>query len=575
MTKKTAKNEYEILSEERKRLQATGDIPEWMTTAGWQMFKSKYLYQAANVREQFERIARTAAHYAPKEIPVWWPSGKTWYTAFFDLLWSSDFCLSTPVLSNTGTNRGCSVSCAGSVVEDSVIGFYDAYREVAALSKEGFGTASDLSGIRGRGSNISKGGKANGVVPVFDHFVRDSKDISQGSSRRGAWAGYLDIEHDDFYELAKYIFDDPDGKNVGWIIKDSFIKRLNKGDKDAHARFQEALTLKLTFGRGYFFFVDKVNRRRPKAYVQNDLYVRAAQLCNEIHLHSSEELTYSCILGWMNDSRYDKWDKDAVFVATVFMDSVVSDFLEKAKDIEGLEKVVEFTRKGRAIGIGQGGLHTLFQKRRIPFESLEAQMLSNEISRYINQETLQASKWLAAVQGEPEWCKGLGERFTHRTAIAPTKSTALIYGGLSEGINPDVAMSFTQLTSAGEVQRVNPELLALLKEKGLDIEACIKDTVDSQGSVQHVDWLTDEEKAVFKTAFEINQRAIIRMASSRQRNVCQGQSLNLFFGGNAEEREIAAIHKEAFMDELTLGLYYIYSNRGIVSSSSSECAACM
>ncbi len=292
-------------------------------------------------------------------------------------------------------------------------------------------------------------------------------------------------------------------------------------------------------------------------------------------LHSSKDLTYTCVLSWMNNSKWHEWkDTDAVFIATVFLDCVVSDFIEKGSKIVGLEKAVASTIKGRAIGLGQGGLHTLFQKMMLPFESLEAHMLSNQIASHIDNQSLEASRWLASVLGEPEWCKGYGVRFTHRTAIAPTKSTALIYGGISEGINPDMAMSFTQLTSAGEVDRINPVLLELIKQKGLDVEACIRDTVIGQGSVQHVDWLTPEEKLVFKTAFEIDQKVILRMAAARQLRVCQGQSLNLFFAGNADEGVIADVHQEAFENENILSLYYIYSSRGVVSSSSGECLAC-
>lgn len=571
----TAVNAYEALSMERKVLQQEGLIPDWMATAGWQMFKSKYLYKAKNVREQFERIAKTASKHAPEQYPENWPVGRTWESAFFEIMWKGWMACSTPVLANMGTDRGCPVSCAGSVVDDSVLGFYDAYREVACLTKEGFGTASDLSGIRHRGSPISSGGTAAGLVPVYQHFVQDMIDVSQGSNRRGGWAGYVDIEHGDFDELVQVIEKEPDGRNVGWIIRDKFVTKLNNGDKEAHRRFHKALKLKMMFGRGYFMFVDKANRQRPQMYVDNGLDVKASQLCSEIFLHSSKEYTYTCVLSWMNDSKLDEWENtDAVFVATVFLDCVVSEFIEKGSKIAGLEKAVASTIKGRAIGLGQGGLHTLFQKRGIPFESLEAHMLSNQIATKIDKQSLVASQWLAKVLGEPVWCKGYGVRFTHRTAIAPTKSTALLYGGISEGINPDMAMSFTQLTAAGEVDRINPILLDLIKEKGLDIDKCINDTVIGQGSVQHVDWLTDEEKLVFKTAFEINQKAIIRMAAARQRRICQGQSLNLFFAGNADEALVAEVHQEAFENEDILSLYYIYSSRGVVSSSSGECLAC-
>lgn len=570
---------YEQLSQERKEGQINGTIPEWMSTAGYQMFKQKYLYQAENPYQQFKRIAETAGKHAPKAAFVKGQAvevgNEYWSDRFFEVLWKGWVCCSTPVLANMGTNRGCPVSCAGSVVEDSIEGFYDAYKEIAILTKQGFGTASDLSNIRKRGSPISVGGKASGVLPVLKHFVQDMRDVAQGTARRGAWAGYLNIEHGDFWEVIQYLEEQPDDLNLGWIITDKFISKLNKGNKEAVKRYQRALKAKMIFGKGYFFFIDKVNRQVPEMYKDKGLKVASSQLCSEIMLHSDLEHTYTCVLSWMNLAKADEWKNTvAVFVATVFLDCVVSEFLEQARKIKGMEKAVRSTEKGRAIGLGAGGFHTYLQSHNMEFGGIEAHLFNGSIFKQIDEESLKASKWLAQELGEPEWCKGHGVRFTHRMAVAPTKSTALIYGGISEGINPDVAMSFTQLTAAGEVDRVNPTLLALIKSKGLDVENCIKDVVKGYGSVQHVDWLSDEEKRVFKTAFEINQRDIVRLAATRQKYIDQGQSVNLFFAGNADEHLISEIHQEAFENENILSLYYVYSSRGVVSSNS-ECVACM
>jgi ribonucleoside-diphosphate reductase alpha chain len=579
-----SENLYEQLSEERKQGQIDGTIPNWMSTSGYQMFKQKYLYEAENPREQFMRIAKTAAKHAPKrsglDDTVAYGESYTghetyWTEKFFEVLWKGYVACSTPVLANMGTMRGCPVSCAGSVVDDSIEGFYDGYREIAILTKQGFGTATDLSDIRKRGSPISAGGKASGVLPVIKHFVQDMRDVAQGTARRGAWAGYLDIQHGDFWEVIQYLEEQPDDLNIGWIVTDKFIAKLQKGNKEATKRYQRALKAKMIFGKGYFFFIDKVNRQLPEMYKDLGLMVKASQLCTEIFLHSDLDHTYTCVLAWMNLAKAHLWEgTDAVFVATVFLDCVVSEFLEQARNIRGMEKAVRATEKGRAIGLGAGGFHTYLQASGFEWGGIDAHLFNGRIFKHIDEESLKASQWLAKELGEPEWCKGYGLRFTHRMAVAPTKSTALIYGGISEGINPDIAMSFTQLTAAGEVDRVNPTLLALIKNKGLDIEACIKDTVQSQGSVQHVDWLTEDEKRVFKTAFEINQKDILRLAATRQRYIDQGQSTNLFFAGNADEKLISEIHQEAFENENILSLYYVYSSRGVVSSSS-ECASCM
>jgi len=561
-------NIYKKLSEERKKLQEQGLVPEWYTTAGFQMFKEKYEWETEgrSVRGQFERIAKTAA----KHVPMLYEAEEK----FFNLFWKGWLSPSTPVLANMGTTRGMPVSCSGTVMQDSIDGFYSNLHEIAMLTKNGFGTATDLSSVRPRGSKISIGGKASGVLPVVKEHVQAMRNVAQGTARRGAWACYLDIEHGDFFELANYVLAEPDDLNIGWTIHQNFINRLNAKDPDAIERFQKAMKIKMVTGKGYFFFIDKANAKRPESYVKNNLFINNSQLCSEIMLFNDHEHTYTCVLSSMNAARYYEWkDTDAVYWATVFLDCVASEFIEKAKDIPGLEKALRFTEKGRALGLGLCGLHTLFMQEGHAFESLDAYILSQQISRDIKTSAEQATKDLAKLLGEPEWCSGLGIRNTHLIAIAPTKATALLMGGISEGINPDPAMSFTQMTAAGEVDRINPVLLDLMKRKGVYNRKNIQQITDAQGSVQGVDWLTPEEKEIFKTAFEINQKAIIRMASGRGLFIDQWQSLNTFFGATEDPRWIAEVHQLAFEDPNILALYYIYTQAG-VQASKGECIAC-
>ncbi len=574
-------DKYEQYSIDRKKGQEDKTVPMWMSTAGYQMFCEKYLYEAANPREQFMRIAKTAAKHAPKSyLPTddfgnyWLTTEAYWAEKFFTVLWKGWMACSTPVLANMGTKRGLPVSCAGSYVDDSIDGFYSNLKEMALLSKYGFGTASDLSDVRCRGSVMSGGGKANGVMPVIEDHITMSRKVSQGSSRRGAWAAYLNVMHGDFDEVISYLEKNDDDFNIGWIINDEFIAKLEAKDKEAKRRFKRMMYVKMKTGKGYFFFIDKVNRNRPQMYKDLGLMVKASQLCTEIFLHSSEAYTYTCVLAWMNVSKYDEYkDTDAIKVATVFLDCVVSEFLEQAKGIKGLEKAIAATEKGRAIGLGAGGLHTYFQEHMMPVESLDAVMFNAEFFKHLNRDSLIASQWLAKELGEPEWCKGYGLRFTHRLAVAPTKSTAAIYGGISEGRGLDVAMCFTQKTSAGEADRVNPPLLALIKRKGLDIEECIKDVTAAYGSVQYVDWLTVEEKEVFKTGFEVNQQSVINLAASAQKEIDQGQSINVYLSKNTSAKEIVKLHKEAFLNPNIHSLYYIVSSRSIISAKS-ECVSC-
>lgn len=561
-------NLYEKLSKERKSLQEQGLCPAFFTTGGYQLFVKKYLYDAANPREQYERIAKTLAKHAPEDE-------RDWNSEFFNILWKGWLSPSSPVLSNTGTKRGLVVSCSGNVVPNDVYKIYDARTEVATLTKHGFGTASYLGGIVPRGTVSNKGVVCSGVVPVLKGFVDDMRYVSQGSNRRGAWAGYIEVTHGDFWEIVHYLETDPDDLNIGWIVHQSFIDSLNSGDVESVKRFQEIMKVKMTTGKGYFFFPEKANAKRPKMYIDKGLDIVAPQLCNEIMLHSSEDYTYTCVLSSMNLAKWDEWkDTDAVFVATVFLDCVVSEFLEQAKGIKGLERAVAFTEASRALGLGACGFHTYLQEHMMPFGSFDTHLWNITVFKQINQQSLQATQYLAKMLGEPEWCKGYGVRNSHRVAVAPTKSTALIMGGISEGINPDPAMTYTQLTPAGEVDRANPALLALMKAEGVYDKKHFSQVVDAQGSVQHVDWLTDEEKEVFKTAFEINQKDIIRLAASRQKEIDQGQSLNLFFSADEDENYIAEVHQEAFENEDILGLYYCYSKAG-VAASKGECTACM
>ena len=552
---------------ERKEGIANGTIPDWMIGAGYQLFTEKYLW-ADSIKEQYQEIARTAAH---------WCMNTKWEEVaekkFFNLMWNGWLSLSTPVLANMGSGRGLPVSCSGQYIEDSIDGFYSARRESAILTKNGFGTSGDFSAIRARGSKIRVGGVASGTLPVFTGFVRDMSEVAQGLQRRGAFAGYLPIMHGDFDELADLLHATPAGLNVGWIIPQSFIDDLDNNVPEAIRRYQKVLKVKMITGKGYFFFIDKANALRPIDYIDNDLDIKASNLCSEISLHSSKDYTYTCVLSSMNLAKYDEWkDTDAVYWSTIFLDCVVSEFLYLAEKIPGLEKAVAFTENGRALGLGVCGLHTLFQKRGIPFESLDAQFLNGEIFNKLSQESNRASYDMAEQLGIPEWCQSSGRRNTHTMAIAPTKSTALIMGGVSEGINPDQGMTYTQTTAAGEVERINPVLLDIMKSRGVYDDRHVSDIVSAFGSVQAVDWLSAEEKMVFKTAFEIDQAVVLRLASQRQKYIDQLQSINLFFSAEAGEEYISKIHKIAFKDPNIGSLYYCYSKAGV--SASDGCVVC-
>lgn len=561
------KRKFEALSDERKELQKLGHLPEWYTTQAWQMFKKSYSVEGElAVLGRHRTIAKTLARHLGKHAAEY-------EEKFFHELWNGILSPASPALANTGTKRGMVVSCSGQVIGDSVHDFYTALHETAILSKYGFGTSGDFSSIRPRGSKFSDRGKANGASDVIDDFFTCAAKISQGGTRRGSFGAFVDIEHADWDECADKLLTDSNGRNYGWTVRDSFVERLKAGDQDAMRRFTKALHIKLTTGKGYVFFVDKANRHRPQMYKDLGLDVVATNLCTEIMLHSSPSLTYSCILSSLNLVHWDTIKQsDSAFIATVFLDCLCSEFIEQSAGIPGLEKVREFTIKGRAIGLGVMGFHTYLQYKMIPYVGLEAQFIGQEIAEHLQKESHRASQWLAQEFGEPEWCRGYGVRNTHRIAYAPTKSTSLLMGGVSESWFPDPGFVYEASSAVGELSRIPPAFYELMKAKGIYNQDTLSSIIGNLGSVQHLNSLSQEEKLVYLNAFEMDQEILFRRAVLRQKYTCQGQSLNFYFPEDGSEDAIAEIMTQVFLHEDCLSQYYIYSRSGIVVAD--ECVAC-
>lgn len=558
---------FEQYSKERKKLQRKGWLPAWYTTQGWQMFSEKYAYEGEQaVLGRHRKIAQTLSkHMVGREAE--------WEEKFFRELWDGILSPSSPALANTGTDRGMMVACSGQVVGDSVEDFYDGMKETALLSKQGFGTSANFSKIRPRGSKISKGGKANGAVVVINRYFETVGDISQGGKRRGSIGAYLDIEHGDWDEACDSLAHDHNGKNYGWIIKDTFIEKLKNDDPEANRRWIKAVYTKLITGKGYIFKVDCANRHRPQMYKDWNLFIEASNLCTEIMLHSSEMLTYSCILASLNLLHWDVIpERESAFIATVFLDCLCSEFIEKSAEISGLEKVREFTKKGRAVGLGVMGFHTYLQSKEIPYVSLQAQFLSTTMAKHLHDESLRASQWLAQEYGEPEWCVGYGVRNTHRTAYAPTKTSSLLMGGVSESWFPDPGMVFDAGSAVGELRRIPPMFYEFLKRKGLYTEDILNEIIENLGSIQSMPQFTDAEKLLFLNAYEMDQEILLRHASLRQPFTCQGQSLNFYVPEDGSEPLIARLLTLVLLDENILSQYYIYSRSGVVVKD--ECTSC-
>ena len=572
-------------SKERKELQKQGLAPQWMTTMGWQLFSQKYLNgNCKNPKEQYQRIAKTLAKHAPKEYPEFWDKidywkGKTWEQAFFDTLYDGFISASTPMLTNTGTDYGMSVSCSGSYVGDSIEEFYETRKQNALLTKEGFGTAVYLGDIRHRGSKM-KNGEANGSQPVAEMFVDDAMKVSQGSARRGASAWYYPIDGGDFDELVHYLETFTDGNNAGWCLTDEFRDKLLSGDKDAVNRWGKMLSCKGNVGSGYQFFVDKANRKAPQMYKDKSLKIKSSQLCSEITLFSDSDNTFTCVLASENLRKYDERPKMLAFVGTVMLDCVASDFIEKAKEKGNMERAVRFTEQSRALGYGVMAFHTYLLDHSIVWGSLESKFTNIKMFSTIKSEATHATHWMAKVLGEPELCKGYGVRNTHLLAVAPTKSTALIVGSVSEGINPQVGFVYTQSTPSGEVFRIDPSFLQLIKDNGIyaseDDKATqdfLYDIISHKGSIQHRDEFTEHEKAVYRTAFEINPYDHLDLVSERQEYICQAQSCNVFLA-NTTAKEMSKLYLYACLDKNIISLYYHYGLRDANIQTNVVCESC-
>ena len=557
-------SEFEVISAKRKRLTESGEVPEWYTTQGLLMFERKYAFNGETVRESFWRVANHLGALVPEMEGA--------KQKFFDLMWSGKLAPSTPVLCNVGTGRGHPVSCSGGFIGDSIDEFYKNHHENAMLSKKGYGTSSYLGSIRPRGDKISSGGEADGVIPQFDSAIDVVRKVSQGNNRRGNWAGYLEVDHEDFYELAGYVQKNPASANVGWIFKDAFIERLVAGEKDAVDRFNKVCYLRARSGKGYIWKSDTANKLSPQAIKNSGITIKGSNLCSEIALPQDADHTFSCVLSSINLLMWDSIEDEDIEWMIVFLDAVVTEMLNLAKGHSGFERIVRFTEKSRALGLGTLGLHSYFQSKMLPFDSFDARLLNTAIYSRIQKCAIRSSQNLAKVYGEPEWCKGTGMRNATTMAIAPNTSSALLCGGVSQSIEPLVTNAFNQPTAAGEMTRMNPQLVETLKEKGIFSVALMKDlAMNFKGSVQHMTELTEHEKLVFRTAFEIDQMSLVQMASSRQRFIDQGQSLNLFF--SEDEVEIAGVIKAILLDDYIKGAYYQRSMRG-ATGSTGDCLAC-
>lgn len=558
-----------------------GFAPEWLDQPGFDTLSRGYLLEDETVLDAIKRISHSVASYLNK------PEMES---LFVEAVMKNWLCWASPIWSNAGTERGLPLSCNSIHVVDSIDDIFKKNYELAVLSKHGAGVGIYVGDIRGRGASIKGNGKSEGVIPWIKVFETTTNSVNQGSTRKGAAACYLPIDHADYEEFLQLRRSTGDhnrrarNMNIGACISDNFMEEALSGNMHYRNLWSETLKERFQNGEPYLFFTDNVNRQKPEAYVKNNLDIKTSNICNEIYQYTDKDHTFVCCLSSLNVDRYDEW-KDYKFsngmtlpeLSAWFLDGVMSEYIAKASKISGFENAVRSAEKGRAIGLGVLGFHSLMQKKMIDIEGFEAFMLNNEIFKFIDSETKKATKSLSEEYGEPEWCKGLGIRNSLRVAVAPTASNSTISGGVSPGIEPLTANVFSLKSAKGTFLRFNRDLKTLLESKGLDTPEVWNKIINDNGSVANVKGLSEEEKAVFKTAREINQHTLIKLASQRQKYIDQGQSLNLFFTSNASAKYIHEVHLEAWKQGLK-GLYYFRSETPLSSESSykskDDCIAC-
>lgn len=571
-----------------EKLKEAGEAPEWLTEEGFKTLSNGYLLPNETPRTMYKRVAKAVADKLPKHLNI--------ENKVYDYIWKNWICLSTPVASNLGTDRGLPVSCFGQSVSDSLDGIFKSYHETAMLTKNGGGIGKEWSKIRSRGMTIKGNGTSEGVVPWLKIEESVLQGVSQGSTRRGAGANYLDITHGDaeeFIEIRRQT-GDPTRRCLSvnfhhaLNISDEFMHDMIQGNKKNRELWEKLLKARIELGEPYIHFTGNSNRNLPEWYKANGLNIRQSQLCNEIFLYSDENHTFTCVLCSMNVARFDEWkNTDAVEVAIMMLDAVAEEFIQKAKQIPGFENAVRFTEKSRALGLGVLGWHTLLQSKLISFDSFEAMQLNAQVFKTIKDKAETATKDLAEKYGEIEWTKGFNRRNTHLLAVAPTVSNSLISGGVSQGIEPIAANIYSQKSAKGTFIRKNPALQTHLAILGKDTLEVWEEINKNSGSVKTLKFLSDQEKEAFATAREINQFAIVRQAGQRQKFIDQGQSVNLFFAVPKDIQDndlrkklgkyIHEVHMEAWQLGLK-GLYYLRPESALKGDSvfkeSSDCRVC-
>jgi ribonucleoside-diphosphate reductase alpha chain len=575
------------------------DIPEWALTDVYIKTISRgYLLAGETPKDAYWRVATSVAKRLEKPSMA---------SKFFDYIWKGWLNLASPVLSNTGTERGLPISCFGIDVADSIADIGTKNLEMMLLAKHGGGVGIGINQIRAAGSPIKNNGTSDGVVPFCKMYDSTILATNQGAVRRGAASVNMSIEHNDFWDWLE--IREPKGDvsrqcpnlHQCVVVSDKFMRKVEAGDPEARKRWSAVLKKRKKTGEPYIMYRGNVNKNNPAAYKNNGLKVFMTNICSEIVLHTDESHSFVCCLSSLNLAKYDEWkDTDLIYTATWFLDGVLEEFISKAKYMRGFENSVRSAEKGRALGLGVLGWHTYLQMKGIPFEGLQAQFKTREIFNKMQVESEKASRDMAEEYGEPLWCIGTGMRNTHLRAIAPTVSNSKLGGGYSAGIEPVPANVWTEQSLKGTFIRKNPVLEHYFSTMKLNTKVIWDKILEDGGSVQDIQELEqwgfydgklirkDEFKGfadefmpfkdVFKTFKEINQLELVKQAGIRQQYIDQSVSLNLAFPAQADPKWINLVHLEAWKQGIKT-LYYMRTEsvlRGDIAAKAMDenCLSC-
>ena len=552
----------------------------WLNENSRKFLAAGYLGEGITAEERIANIAKRAEEIL--QMPGY-------AEKFYHYMSQGYYSLASPVWSNFGKDRGLPISCFGSHIDDDIGNILYSQSEVGMMSKLGGGTSGYFGKIRHRGAEIKDNGQASGAVHLMKLFESMVDVVSQGSVRRGRFSPYLPIDHPDIMEFLEI---GTEGNPIqelthGVTVTNDWMQEMIDGDNDKRTVWAKVLQSRGEMGYPYIFFTDNANNNAADVYKDKKLPIYASNLCTEIMLPSDHKWSFVCVLSSINVLHYDKWkDTDAVETMIYFLDAVITEFLEKLERYKNspnlddqqtflfMERAYNFSKDNRALGMGALGWHSLLQSKMLPFDSQEAYNLNSEVFKLIQKRSNVASKHLAEKFGEPELLKGYGRRNTTLNAIAPTTSSAFILGQVSQGIEPIWSNIYVKDIAKIKTTIKNPFLVKLLEDKGMNTPEVWKEIRDMDGSVQGLDFLSENEKEVFKTYPEIDQLSIIYQAANRQNYIDQGQSLNIIIHPDTPTKEVNKIHVTAWKLGLK-SLYYQHSmNAAQKFKQKKECESC-